>query len=102
MAGRWRMEACEGALAGQAQVEDLLDLPLLQRLAQQRAQEIQIQETNDTFDFSQVCGLGVIDDSCCQAPGPLAMCEIQTSLSEVYSPVRRLQPLICVVLLLDT
>ena len=54
MAGRWRMEASEGALQGAQQVEDLLDLPLLQRLAQQRAQEIQIVETDDTFEFIQV------------------------------------------------
>ena len=54
MAGRWRMEASEGALQGAQQIEDLLDLPLLQRLAQQRAQEIQIDETDDTFEFIQV------------------------------------------------
>lgn len=54
MAGRWRMEASEGFLQGAQQVEDLLDLPLLQRLAQQRAQEVQIVETDDTFEFIQV------------------------------------------------
>ena len=54
MAGRWRMEASEGALEGAQQVEDLLDLPLLQRLAQQRAQEIRILECSDTFEFIQV------------------------------------------------
>ena len=54
MAGRWRMQECEGALAGAQQVEDLLDLPLLQRLAQQRAQEIRILEADDTFEFIQV------------------------------------------------
>jgi len=54
MAGRWRMSECEGALAGAQQVEDLLDLPLLQRLAQQRAQEICILESDDTFEFIQV------------------------------------------------
>ena len=54
MAGRWRMEESEEALAGAQQVEDLLDLPLLQRLAQQRAQEIRILETDDTLEFIQV------------------------------------------------
>ena len=54
MAGRWRMEESEEALTGAQQVEDLLDLPLLQRLAQQRAQEICILETDDTFEFIQV------------------------------------------------
>ena len=54
MAGRWRMEESEGALEGAQQVEDLLDLPLLQRLAQQRAQEIRILECSDTFEFIQV------------------------------------------------
>ena len=55
MAGRWRMEDSEEALEGAQQVEDLLDLPLLQRLAQQRAQEIRILESDDTFEFIQVC-----------------------------------------------
>ena len=54
MAGRWRMEESEEALTGAQQVEDLLDLPLLQRLAQQRAQEIRILETDDTLEFIQV------------------------------------------------
>ncbi len=54
MAGRWRMEESEEALAGAQQVEDLLDLPLLQRLAQQRAQEIRILESEDTLEFIQV------------------------------------------------
>ena len=54
MAGRWHLDASGEWLAGAQQVEELLDLPLLQRLAQQRAQEIQIVETDDTFEFIQV------------------------------------------------
>ena len=53
MAGRWHLDASGEWLAGAQQVEELLDLPLLQRLAQQRAQEIQIAETDDTFEFIQ-------------------------------------------------
>ena len=54
MAGRWHLDASGEWLAGAQQVEELLDLPLLQRLAQQRAQEIQIAETDGTFEFIQV------------------------------------------------
>lgn len=55
MAGRWRMEPCEGAMAGMAAVEALLNLPLLQRLAAHRAVELEILETDDTLDIVQVC-----------------------------------------------
>ncbi len=54
MAGRWRLEPCERALAGMEEVEALLDLPLLQRLAMHRAVELEILETDDALTIVQV------------------------------------------------
>lgn len=54
MAGKWRMEPCEGALAGMEAVETLLDLPLLQRLAMHRAVELEILETDESLEIVQV------------------------------------------------
>ena len=54
MAGRWRLEPCERALAGMEEVERLLDLPLLQRLAMHRACELEILETDEALTIVQV------------------------------------------------
>jgi hypothetical protein len=54
MAGRWVLEPCEGAVKGSEAVEDLLDMPLLQRLAAHRAVEIEILETDETLEIVQV------------------------------------------------
>jgi hypothetical protein len=49
MAGRWRLEPDEASAAGAAAVERLLQLPLLQRLAAQRATELEIVESDDAL-----------------------------------------------------
>ena len=58
MAGRWRLEPDEASAAGSAAVERLLQLPLLQRLAAQRATELEIVETNDALELIQVTPQG--------------------------------------------
>lgn len=70
MAGRWRLEPCKRALAGMEEVERLLDLPLLQRLAMHRTNELEILETDEALTIVQVPMHPPLSAFTCGFPSP--------------------------------
>ena len=82
MAGMWRLEPDEACLAVMHAMEQLLQLPLLLRLASRRADEMELVETDAALMLIQVPLLLAVD---CQMNTPIQLyCRWGSSCSDLH------------------